>query len=266
MTTTQTKIKRPTVVCFSGHDPCGGAGIQADIETIRSHHCHAATVITCLTAQNTQNVLEIYPQTAEMFTHQATTLLDDISPDVFKIGLIGSSALVLAIAALLKKFPNVPVVFDPILAAGGGQNLADEILINTLRDALLPLTTILTPNVKEVFRLTNSDTIDTGSKMLLEMGCQFVLITGADESTADVNNCLFHHSSSEQNYSWKRLSERYHGSGCTLAASIASLIAQGVPISEAVADAQEYTWHSLAAAYQTGLGQDNPDRFFWRYQ
>jgi hydroxymethylpyrimidine/phosphomethylpyrimidine kinase len=102
--------------------------------------------------------------------------------------------------------------------------------------------------------------------MLLEMGCQFVLITGADESTADVNNCLFHHSSSEQNYSWKRLSERYHGSGCTLAASIASLIAQGVPISEAVADAQEYTWHSLAAAYQTGLGQDNPDRFFWRYQ
>ena len=262
----QTNIKQPTVVCFSGHDPCGGAGIQADIETIRSHHCHAATVITCLTAQNTKNVLEIYPQTAENFMYQATTLLDDISPDVFKIGLIGSSALVLAIAALLKEFPNVPVVFDPILSAGGGQNLANELLIHSLRDALLPLTTILTPNVKEVFRLTNSDAINTGGKTLLEIGCEYVLITGGDESTANVNNYLFHQSSSDQHYSWKRLPERYHGSGCTLAASIASLIAQGIPILEAIADAQEYTWHSLAAAYQSGLDQYNPDRLFWRYQ
>ena len=256
--------KRPIIVCFSGHDPCGGAGIQADIETITSHHCHAATVITCLTVQNTKNVLEIQPQSAENVTRQATILLADVLPDVFKIGLIGSASLVLAIAEILKKYPHTPVVFDPILSAGGGQNLADETLIHLLGDILLPLTTIVTPNVAEAYRLTGLREIDAAGAKLLEMGSQYALITGADDAGEDVTNCLFEKSLPPHRSCWKRLPGHYHGSGCTLAASIASLMAQQIPISQAAWDAQAYTWHSLASAYQTGLGQLNPNRLFWR--
>jgi hydroxymethylpyrimidine/phosphomethylpyrimidine kinase len=255
--------QRPVVISFSGHDPTGGAGIQADIEAITSHNCHTASLITCLTSQDTKNVAEIVPQNSDNLRKQAKMLLRDLPVHAFKIGLIGEVELVQVIYEIVSKYPLIPVVLDPILAAGGGTDLANESLIEAMKDLLLPLTTVLTPNCNEARRLTGLNDIEMSGLNLLDKGCEYVLITGADEQTESVTNRLFHHNH-QDSYTWARLPSDYHGSGCTLAASVAALLAHGVPPIRAISNAQEYTWHTLQMAYKTGAGQSNPNRYFWR--
>lgn len=255
--------QRPVVVSFSGHDPCGGAGIQADIEVITSYHCHAATIITCLTEQDTKNVSAIVPQNPDNLIRQAKTLLNDLPVHAFKIGLIGHTDTAQVIYDIVRHYPLIPVILDPILAAGGGTDLANDGLIESMRHLLLPLTTVLTPNFTEARRLTNLDDIEACGLKLLDFGCEYVLMTGADEATESVENRLLNYQYQE-NYTWARLPSKYHGSGCTLAASIAALFAHGVEPLKAINDAQEYTWNCLQSAYKTGAGQSNPNRFFWR--
>jgi hydroxymethylpyrimidine/phosphomethylpyrimidine kinase len=254
---------RPAVLSFSGHDPSGGAGIQADIETIVSHQCHAVSVITALTEQDTLNVKKLIPQSPDNIINQATTLMADIPIKVIKIGLLGHTETVLAVHNILKQHPCIPVVFDPVLAAGGGADLSNDSLIGAINDLLLPNTTVLTPNSEEARRLTGLDDLTECGLKLLERGCKYVLITGSHESTPEVSNQLFHAGQAIETYSWNRLPYSYHGSGCTLAASIAALLAQGLDAVQAISEAQEFTWNSLNAAYQTGKGQHNPNRFYW---
>jgi hydroxymethylpyrimidine/phosphomethylpyrimidine kinase len=259
-------MNRPVVLSFSGHDPVGGAGLQADIETIVSHQCHAASVITTLTEQDTHNVKKLIPQRADDFIAQARTVLNDLDVKAFKIGLIGSYDIALAIYTLLSEHSAIPVILDPVLAAGGGTDLSNQQLLRAIVELLLPCTTVLTPNSEEARKLTGlSDLADCGLK-LLELGCQSVLITGTHESTPSVSNQLFYQGHCFETYTWDRLPASYHGSGCTLAASIAALIAHGVSIEQAVLEAQNYTWQALQAAYQPGDGQYNPNRFFWMEQ
>ncbi|MSP28112.1 MAG: hydroxymethylpyrimidine/phosphomethylpyrimidine kinase [Methylococcales bacterium] len=257
---------RPVVLSFSGHDPSGGAGVQADIETLVSHQCHSTSVITTLTEQDTHNVKKLIPQRPEDIISQAQTLLNDIDVNVFKIGLIGHYETALAIHTLLKQYPKIPVVLDPVLAAGGGTELCNEQLLRAITELLLPCTTVLTPNSEEARKLTGlTDLQDCGLK-LLELGCNTVLITGTHEDTPSVSNQLFHDGRCWETYTWSRLPASYHGSGCTLAASIAALLAHGIEPIQAVMEAQDYTWNSLNAAYKVGKGQHNPNRFFWMDQ
>jgi hydroxymethylpyrimidine/phosphomethylpyrimidine kinase len=128
---------------------------------------------------------------------------------------------------------------------------------------LLPYTTVLTPNSEEARRLTGLVDLMECGLSLLEKSCEYVLITGAHETTPEVNNQLFHDGRCYETYSWNRLPYSYHGSGCTLAASIAALLAQGLDSLQAITEAQEYTWNSLASAYQPGKGQYIPNRLFW---
>lgn len=254
---------RPVVLCFSGHDPCGGAGVQADIEVLISHKCHAASVITVLTEQDTHTVKQIWPQTADNFKAQARTVLADLSVKVIKIGLIGSYQIALAIGDLLREYPHIPVILDPILAAGGGGSLADQRLQTAIMADLLPLTKVLTPNAQEARQLTQMTDLHDCGEALLAAGCQSVLITGADEQSPTVCNRLYHADFPVEMFNWDRLPGHYHGSGCTLAASIAALIAHGLDPFVAIHEAQEYTWNTLNHAYQTGRGQLNPHRLFW---
>lgn len=255
---------RPAVICFSGHDPSGGAGVQADIETLVSHQCHAGSIITALTEQDTGNVVRLLPQTPEAFFAQARTLLKDIMPEVFKIGLIGDAGIAGAIGQILREHPHVPVVLDPILAAGGGAALASEALLTVLREELLPLTTIATPNSVEARKLApEAANLEQCALALLDKGCDYVLITGTHEATPAVTNQLFHQGNCIETYSWDRLPGSYHGSGCTLAAAIAAMLAHGLDMETAVLEAQEYTWNTLEAGYRPGGGQHVPNRFFW---
>ncbi len=254
---------RPVVLSFSGHDPSGGAGVQADIETLVSHQCHSASIITALTEQDTRNVKKLIPQSPEAIISQANTLLDDLNVNAVKIGLIGHHETAIAIYAILKQHPHIPVILDPVLAAGGGTDLSNERLIATIVDLLLPCTTVLTPNSEEARKLTGLDDLDDCGLALLEQGCDYVLITGTHEDTPSVSNQLYHDGRCWETYTWDRLPHSYHGSGCTLATSIAALIAHGLEPVQAVMEAQEYTWNSLNSAYQPGKGQHIPDRFFW---
>ena len=149
----QPVMKSPVVLSMSGHDPTGGAGIQADIECMAAHGVHALTLVTSLTAQNTADVIEIYPQNPQQFEAQASCLLADISVDVFKIGLLGSAEIAKKVASIIARFPDVPVVLDPVLAAGGGHDLVQGLLLEVLTQKIVPRTTLITPNSLEARRL-----------------------------------------------------------------------------------------------------------------
>lgn len=256
-------MNRPVVLCFSGHDPSGGAGVQADIETLVSQQCHAASVITALTEQDTHNVKKLIPQRPDDIISQAATLLADLPVKAIKIGLIGHPDTAAAIQTILTGHPQIPVILDPVLAAGGGAELASEKLIVAIADLLLPCTTVLTPNSEEARRLTGLIDLHDCGLALLDKGCDYVLITGTHETSPAVCNQLFHDGRLLETFTWDRLPASYHGSGCTLASAVAGLIAQGLDPFQAATEAQDYTWHALEAAYQPGHGQHNPNRFFW---
>ncbi len=254
----------PVVMSFAGNDPTGGAGIQADIEAIASMGCQAAPVITALTVQDTRNVIRFEPVAATLLIEQARAVLEDMPVACFKLGMLGSVENVEAIHTILRDYPEIPVVVDPILRAGGGSELATEELIDAVKELLLPQTTVLTPNSEEARRLApEADTLDACGQELLSAGCELVLITGTHEHTATVDNILYGGMRKLETFSWERLPHSYHGSGCTLASAIAGLLGQGLEPFTAIHEAQEYTWEALKNGYRIGMGQHLPNRLFW---
>lgn len=254
----------PVVMSIAGNDPTGGAGLQADIEAITSMGCHAAPVVAALTVQDTHNVQAVEPIAAELVIAQARAVLEDMPVAVIKLGLLGSIEVIEAVHTLLVDYPDIPVVCDPVLAAGGGRDLSDDELIDAMRSLLLPVTTILTPNSQEARRLAQgSDTLDACAMALLDTGTEFVLITGTHENTPEVRNTLYGNNRRLEQFSYERLEGSYHGSGCTLASAIAGLLAQGQEPLSAIHEAQEYTWQCLQHGYRLGMGQRLPNRLFW---
>ncbi len=259
----------PVVMTLAGNDPSGGAGLAADITAIVSLGCHPAPVVTALTVQDTHNVHMLLPVEPVQLLAQARAVLDDMPVAAIKIGLIGSVENAGALHALLAAYPGIPVVLDPILTAGGGAELANPKLLDIVRTLLLPLVTVLTPNSVEARRLApEADTLDACAMALLGHGCRYVLITGGHEPTGEVVNTCYGNNRLLESYRWPRLPGRHHGSGCTLAAAIAALLAQGrelewETLSSVVRRAQDYTWHALQAGYQAGGGQLLPNRLFW---
>ena len=254
----------PVVLAFAGHDPSGGAGLQADIEAIARQGAHAATVVTALTIQDTQDVSGFTTVDATLVIAQARAILEDMPVAVFKIGMLGSIENAEAVHSILMDYPEIPVVFDPVLASGHGTDLGGEELIEAMQALLLPVTTILTPNSLEARTLAReADTLDARALALLDHGVEHVLVTGSHERTPHVINRLYSDQQLIETFTWDRLPHSYHGSGCTLSASIAGLLAQGLEPFSAIHEAQDYTWNSLRHGYRPGLGQHLPQRFFW---
>jgi len=260
----------PIVLVFAASDPSGGAGLQADIMTLASMGCHPLSVITALTIQDTTGVDDVSPIDAEWVADQARCVLEDMPVAAFKIGVLGSVETIAAIAEVVSDYPEIPLVLDPILASGRGDELASEEMVAALRELLVPQTTIITPNSLEARRLAidennDDDDPDLGecAQRLIMTGCEYVLVTGTHENTPQVVNTLYGQDGVLRTDSWQRLPGSYHGSGCTLASAIAATIANGLPIGDAVKDAQEYTWQTLKAAFRPGMGQHIPDRLFW---
>jgi len=254
----------PIVMTLSGNDPTGGAGIQADIETLASMGCHAAPIITTLTVQDTQDVKSYATIDTDMLIQQARAVLEDMAITTFKIGLLGAVETVEAIHTILTDYPDIPVVLDPVLISGGGSNLADDSIVDAMANLLFPLTTIITPNSIEARLLApEADNLDACAQVLQELGCEYVLITGTHENSREVINRLYGNQQLLESFHWERLPGSYHGSGCTLAAGIAGLLANGMDILTAANEAQEYTWESLRQGYRVGMGQLIPNRLFW---
>ncbi len=259
----------PSVLVFAASDPSSGAGIQADIMTLASLGCHPLTALTALTVQDTVGVQSVHPISAELLEQQARTVLEDMPVAAFKIGVLASLENVLAVAEIVGDYPEIPLIFDPVLASGRGDEFSDEEIITAMREMLLPQTTLLTPNAPEARRLAeNPDdesepSIEVCAQRLIEMGAQYVLITGTHENTPQVVNTLYSAEGVIRRDDWERLPGSYHGSGCTLASAIAGCIAGGASVEDAVRDAQDYTWQTLANPLRPGMGQFIPDRFFW---
>ena len=254
--------QRPVVLSIGGHDPTGGAGIQADIETINTQGCRACTLVTACTTQDSQNVYQVRALPAAALGRQMAVLCADIPPDVIKLGLLGSATQIRLLSPLLRQ-QQVPIVLDPVITAGGGSRLVDDEMIAALQDHLIPYTDLLTPNHQELMQLTDQDTAQVAVAQLQRSGCRHILLTGTEnQSTGNqVVHTLYSPAAAPQDATCERLPHNYHGSGCTLAAACASQIALGQDIRQAVRQAQAYTWHSLHQADQPGQGQYLPARY-----
>lgn len=250
----------PLVLCLSGHDPVGGAGIHADIEAVAAQGAHALSIITAHTVQDTTNVARVVAVAPILIAAQIDALLQDCTIQAIKIGLLGDHEQVTVIANAARRL-RVPLVLDPVLRAGGGSALASAATVAAMQAELFPLTTVLTPNAAEARRLApGAGTVDGCAQALLDAGCAHVLITGGDEPGAEVLNRWYRVGQTPQLYRWPRLPETFHGAGCTLAAAIAALLAQGLGVGDALAQAQAYTQHTLSQARRVGQGRRIPGR------
>lgn len=266
--------------------------MQADLMTLSALGCHPLTVVTAVTVQDSAGVEEVVPMDDDLLVDQARVLLADMPVAAFKIGVMGSIENIAAIAEIISDYPDVPVVLDPVLSSGRGDELADEDMVIALQELLLPLTTVLTPNSLEARRLAQADdeddddgddfadedddtdedddgrrtaspTLEQCARQLIAAGCGHVLLTGTHESTTRVANVLYGRSGVIRRDEWDRLPGSYHGSGCTLASALAAWLAHGLDVGEAAHAAQEYTWRTLQAGFRPGMGQHLPDRFFF---
>lgn len=251
----------PVVLVIAGNDPSGGAGLQADIQTVTALGAHPAPVVTCLTVQDTRNASRVVPVDAELVEAQARAVLEDLAVAAIKIGLLGTAEIGRAVSRLLEEAGDVPVVLDPVLVAAGGATLAEDALVDVLLDDCLPLVTVLTPNAQEIRRLAPDGADHTArAGALIDLGCEYVLVKGGDEQDDDVHNLLFDADGEVEHFTWMRLPHRYHGSGCTLASAIAALLAHGNNPRAAVAGAQRFTFEALRHAFRPGNGQHVPRR------
>jgi len=257
------------VLTFAASDPSGGAGLQADVLTLASMGCHPLSVVTAITVQDTVGVESFLAVDPDWVADQARCILEDIPVAAFKIGMLGSIEIVTVIAEVVSDYPDIPLVLDPVFASGRGDEFAGDEMVAAIRELLIPQSTVITPNTIELRRLAQEDDEEAGSDLgelarhLLDMGCEYVLVTGTHEATPEVINTLYHRDGLVRSDSWQRLPGSYHGSGCTLASALAANLARGLEMTEAVHEAQDYTWQALQYGFRLGMGQYIPDRLFW---
>ncbi|RMR90293.1 putative Phosphomethylpyrimidine kinase [Pseudomonas amygdali pv. tabaci] len=252
---------RPVVLCLSGHDPSGGAGMQADIEALLAQGCHAAPAITALTVQDTVDVSDFRVLDREWVMAQANAVLNDSNVAAVKLGMLGSLEMVDTVVDLLLAHPHLPMVCDPVLRAGGGGRLGKDEVGYAMRERLLPLSTIATPNLPEariLAELPEGTADECADKLLLF--CEYLLITGGHGDEQQIHNHLYVRGGQTHTFICERLPGSYHGSGCTLASALAGRIAQGEELVSAVRSALDYTWRTLRDAEQLGRGQFVPRR------
>jgi len=249
----------PVVLVISGHDPSGGAGQIADIQTVSSLGAHPALAITALTEQDTRNAYAVFPCPPEQVTAQLERLIVDMRPAAVKIGLLPNVAVAESILSILDRLDDVPIVIDPVLIASGGGALAESDLVPVLKRQLIPRCTVVTPNLPEALALTGQSDARAAAETLLKLGADWALVTGGDADTIDVENLLLGDSGVTMTR-WTRRPGNFHGTGCTLASALATRLAQGHDVPAAAAAAQAFVDESLASALRPGTGQAIPNR------
>lgn len=252
-------MSRGRVLIVAGSDSGGGAGIQADIKAVTALGGHAASAITALTAQNTMGVFGIHEVPLEFLRQQMELVLEDIGADCIKTGMLHSPAVIELVADVLEaKAPEVPVVVDPVMVAKGGARLLQEQATEALRARMLPLATVLTPNVPEAEILAGMDIPDAAAQraageVLRGHGARAVLMKGGHMPGETICDLLLGESG-EEAFTGPRIDTRHtHGTGCTLASAIACGLALGRPLADAVGRARNYVAEAIRTA--PGLGQ-----------
>lgn len=253
-------MKRPNVLILSGLDPSGGAGLQADIQAVTAMGGHPLPVLGCLTVQDTQNVYNAAPVDADLVRQQLEVLAEDIPIHAVKTGALGNNAVVSVLADFLEQHGPLPLVVDPVIKAAGGGDLADEALLDAIRTRLFERATVITPNGVELADLGGCEEPADAAHVLIDQGCRAVLATGGHGEGPEVINQLFYQDGTSRRWRLPRHGGEYHGSGCTLAASIAAGLADGQDLETAIEHAQQYVRRTIEHALTVGQGQPVPDR------
>lgn len=254
---------RPTVLCFSGLDPSGGAGLQADIESIGQSGAHAAIACTALTIQNSQQVFGFEATSKELLIAQANAVMQDLPIKCVKSGMLGTTDNIFALADFLQQHPKLPYVLDPVLVANSGGSLGDQATLVEAFQALIPKATLITPNTVELRALTGLDDIDEATNYLFKLGAHAILVKGGHEDTPEhIRNALYINDELVSETTCARLEGEYHGSGCSLASFVAGRLALGDNIQQAVNHAETWLFSVLQKAeIPIKGGQKIPKRF-----
>ena len=263
-------MKVKTALTIAGSDSSGGAGIQADIKTMTMHGVYAMSAITALTAQNTTGVRAIQESTPYFLKQQIDAVFEDIYPDAVKIGMVASSELIRVIADRLRYYDAKNVVVDPVMVATSGSALMKNEAVQTLMEELLPISTLVTPNIPEAQVLsgltieTQEDMVTAAKRIGDSYHCAALLKGG--HSINDANDLLY----ANGEFSWfegKRIDNpNTHGTGCTLSSAIASNLAKGYTLTESVQRSKDYISGALAAMLDLGQGSGPMDHAFALHQ
>jgi hydroxymethylpyrimidine/phosphomethylpyrimidine kinase len=257
------QYKYPVVLTIAGTDPSGGAGIQADLKTFSALGCYGMSVITALVAQNTQGVRAIHSVPPSFVNEQLIAVMEDIRPDAIKIGMVHTPELVEVIAATLKQYPDIPVVFDPVMIATSGHRLIEEPTVEAIIKQLFPLAAIITPNMDEASFLINEkiETVDdmkAAGEKIMKLGCNSVLLKGGHLKSEKLTSLLFDETGLAATYESDRIeTKNVHGSGCTLSSAIAAYIARGEKPPAAVSLAQEFINGAIFHGRDVVIGHGN---------
>ena len=261
-------MKKPTALTIAGSDSSGGAGIQADLKTMTLNGVFAMSAITALTAQNTTGVRGIFDVSPQFLGDQIDAVFEDIRPDAVKVGMVSASSLIEVIAERLTRYEATNIVVDPVMVATSGSKLISDDAIETLVERLLPLATVITPNIPEAEVLLGGETrirseaaMEEAAQEIAEtIGCA-VLVKGGHQ-TADANDLLC----ANGELTWfrgKRIDNpNTHGTGCTLSSAIAANLAKGFGLAEAIERAKDYVSGALAAMLDLGAGSGPMDHMF----
>jgi hydroxymethylpyrimidine/phosphomethylpyrimidine kinase len=246
---------------IAGSDSSGGAGIQADLKTFSALHVYGASVITALTAQNTKGVDDVMVVPPEFVLAQMRSVMSDLAVNAIKIGMLGSAGIIDAVAEGLSEFPGLPLVLDPVMVATSGDPLLDEDAVDTLRAKLIPLATLISPNLKEAALLLGEPEdrrekwMEGRAKRLLDLGARAVLLKGGDSDGETALDILVDAGGVQHLDAPRVATKNTHGTGCTLSAAIAAELAKGAPLDRAVKNAKVYVTAAIMAADELKIGK-----------
>ncbi len=250
----------PNVLSIAGSDPSGGAGIQADIKAISANGAFAMAAITALTAQNTQGVSGVHLVPPDFVAKQIGAVFQDIRVDAIKIGMIANADIASAVAKAIEAKADVPIVLDPVMIAKGGASLLEDDAINMVRDALLPLAAVLTPNLPEAAQLLGVATAATRADMeaqgkaLCALGPKAVLLKGGHLDGPQSPDVLVTHDSTQWFEASRLPTKNTHGTGCTLSSALGAQLGKGLSVAEAVTLAKDYVAGAIAHADSLSVG------------
>ena len=260
----------PKCLTIAGSDSGGGAGIQADLKTFAALGVHGSSAIVAITAQNTKTVTAVHNIPLDIIEKQIDVIFDDIGADAIKIGKLSNAPIILLVSKLLKKYNAKNIVLDPVMVSASGSKLLEDSAVYSLKLELIPMATIVTPNVMEAeilsgMKIKDKNDIETAARKILELGCRSVLMKGGHLPTNDqVTDYLF--LKSEQNDSannaigtiklieikHKKIMKEGHGTGCTLSSAIAANLAKGLSLDDSVKKATDYVHGALENGYKVG--------------
>jgi len=259
----------PSVLTIAGSDSGGGAGVQADLKTFSALGIYGTSAVTAVTAQNTVAVAAVHEVPVEVVAAQIDAVVTDIPPDAVKIGMLSSAAIIDVVTTKVKEHSLSPLVVDPVMVARSGDRLLREDAVTALRDRLVPLADVLTPNVPEAEvlvgrSLTSDDDIRAAAREIVGLGAKAVVMKGGHREGDSAVDLLFDGEEFHEFSAPRIETTSTHGTGCTFASAIASFLAHGEPLPEAVGYAKEYLTEAIRRAQPIGHGH-GPVQHFWKW-